>query len=215
MTTVIISEKDEYTRIGLKAALQANEDIEVLDDYETDDMMLSDLSSLIPDVVILGGTEDILERRQTCQEVRTICPTAKGLTLSENQKADDLYEIILSGASGGVLKSAGSAEMVRSVRVIAWGGLSFENDALARLIGRIPRQDEYDLPFDSAELAERERTILTLVAQGHSNGEIGRMLNLSKFTIRNSIAQIRIKLGVKSRAELATFVVKHRLDRLP
>ena len=73
MTTVIISEKDEFTRLGLKSALQANEDIGILGDYETDDVMLSDLGGLNPDVVILGGTEDILDRCRTCQEVRTIC----------------------------------------------------------------------------------------------------------------------------------------------
>ena len=70
--------------------------------------MLSELSSLNPDVVILGGTEDILARCRICQEVRTLCPTAKVLTLSDKQKDDDLYEIIMAGASGDVLKSSGS-----------------------------------------------------------------------------------------------------------
>ena len=86
MTAVIISERDEYTRLGLKSALQATEDISILGDYETDEIMLSELSSLNPDVVILGGTEDILERCRTCVEVRTLRPTSKVLTLSENRR---------------------------------------------------------------------------------------------------------------------------------
>ena len=140
MTTVIISEKDEFTRLGLKSALQANEDMSIVGDYETDDTMLSALTSLSPDVVILGGTEDILARCRVCQEVRTLCPTAKVLTLSDKQKDDDLHEIILSGASGDVLKSAGSEGVVKSVGVVACGGLNFDNDALIRLLGRVPKQ---------------------------------------------------------------------------
>ena len=211
MTSVIISEKDEFTRLGLKASLQATEDISILGDYGTDEMMLSELSSLNPDVVILGGTDDILERCRTCREVRTLRPTAKVLTLSEKQRDDDLYEIILSGASGDVLKSAGSAEMVRSVGVVACGGLNFKKDALIRLLGRIPRQQADVRSSNHNELSKRERTIVTMVAQGYSNGEIGERLKLSKFTVRNIVGDIRGKFGLKSRTELATFAVEYRL----
>ena len=202
MTTVIISEKDEFTRLGLKSALQATEDISILEDYGTDEMMLSELSSLDPDVVILGGTEDILARRRICQEVRTLCPTAKVLTLSEKQKDDDLYEIILSGASGDVLKSAGSEEMVRSVGVVACGGLNFDNDSLIRLLSRIPKQRQ---DHQTNSLSERERMIVAMIAKGYTDGQIGRALNLSRFTIRNSVGEIRGKLNMKSRTELAAF----------
>ena len=195
----------------MKASLQATEDISILGDYGTDEMMLSELSSLNPDVVILGGTDDILERCRTCREVRTLRPTAKVLTLSEKQRDDDLYEIILSGESGDVLKSAGSAEMVRSVGVVACGGLNFKKDALIRLLGRIPRQQADVRSSNHNELSKRERTIVTMVAQGYSNGEIGERLKLSKFTVRNIVGDIRGKFGLKSRTELATFAVEYRL----
>ena len=159
MTTVVISERDEFTRLGLKSALQSNESIEVLGDYDADEMMLSILTSLNPDVVVLGGTEDILDRCRTCLEVRTLCPTAKVLTLSERQKDDDLYEIILSGASGDVLKASGSAEMVRSVGVVACGGLNFDGEALVRLLGLFRDREDApnhpvskSLPKESAQL---------------------------------------------------------------
>ena len=208
MITVIISEKDEFTRLGLKSALQANEDIGILGDYETDDVMLADLSCLKPDVVILGGTEDILNRCRTCLEVRTLHPAVKVLTLSEKQKDDDLYEIILSGASGDVLKSAGSAEMVRSVGIVACGGLNFDSEALIRLLGRIPRQRGSVQPSGIDELTGREREIMVLVARGDTNEEIGQRLKLSKFTVRNTVSDIRSKFGLKSRAELAGFAVQ-------
>jgi len=147
---------------------------------------------------------------ESARKVRTLCPGAKVLTLSEKQKDDDLYEIILSGASGDVLKSAGSAEMVRSVAVVACGGLNFERDALTRLLGRIPRQQDTQ-SSEIYSLSERDRKIVTLVAQGYSNGEIGERLKLSKFTVRNIVGDIRNKFGLRSRTELATFAVEHRI----
>lgn len=209
---MIISEKDEFTRLGLKSAFQLNEDIKILGDYESDDIMMLDLSGLNPDVVILGGTDDILARCRTCEEVRNLCPDAKVLTLSDKQKDDDLYEIILSGASGDVLKSSGSAEIVRSVGVIVCGGLNFESDSLIRLLGRIPKQRQNHL-MDN--LSERERTIVSLIARGYTNAQIGRVLNLSRFTVRNSVGDIRSKLNMKSRTELAAFAVQQGLIDYP
>ena len=177
--------------------------------------MLSELGGLNPDVVILGGTNDILNRCQTCREVRTLCPTANVLTLSEKQKDDDLYEIILSGASGDVLKSAGGAEMVRSVSVVACGGLTFESEALIRLLGRIPDQGRITSPPGIELLGERERTILALIAKGYSNTEIGKVVNLSKFTVRNNIGEIRSKLNVHTRAELSARAIRYEMaDRV-
>ena len=219
MTTVIISEKDEFTRLGLKSALRTNEDIGILGDYETDDIMLSDLGGLNPDVVILGGTNDILNRCQTCREVRTLCPTAKVLTLSEKRKDDDLYEIILAAASGDVLKSAGSAEMVRSVGIVACGGLNFDNEALIRLLGRIPNQGRLANFTDADVLTEREIAVLSLIAQGYKNKEIGQNLNVSNSTVKSDLVNIKNKLMLDSRAELAAFagqrfVLKVQEDRI-
>ena len=91
MITVIISEKDEFTRLGLKAALRATEEIKILGDYETDEMMLSDLSSLNPDVVILGhamglwhSTDDDDIMYYAC------CPTTEP-TSNDEDAVNDMY----------------------------------------------------------------------------------------------------------------------------
>lgn len=206
---MIISEKDEFTRLGLKSALQSNKTIEILGDYATDEAMLSDLSCLKPDVVVLGITDNILDRCKTCREVRTLHPSVKVLTLSEKQRDDDLYETILSGASGDVLKSAGSEEMIKSVGVVACGGLKFDGEAIVRLLGRIPRHRGYVAQSLSSNLTVRERKIMVLVAKGDTNEEIGHRLKLSKFTVRNNVIDIRSKFGLKSRTELAAFAVQH------
>ena len=206
---MIISEKDEFTRLGLKSALQSNEGIKILGDYGTDELMLADLSNLKPDVVVLGGTEDILERCQTCREVRMLGPSTKVLTLSDKQNDDDLHEIILSGASGDVLKSSGSSEMVRSVGIVACGGLNYDSDALVRLLGRNPNQRRVASPLGLDLLSEREITILSMIATGCKNPDIAKALNVSPSTVRADITRTREKLNIASRTELAAYAVRH------
>ena len=101
--------------------------------------------------------------------------------------------------------------MARSVGVVACRWVEFDNDALVRLLGRIPRQQLDAQPPETVELSERERTIVSLVAEGYSNAEIGRRLNLSKFTIRNNIAEIRSKLNVKTKTRLAALAGQYGL----
>ena len=140
LTRVIILESNEVTRLGLKAALQTGEDIEVIGDYAHIEMMMPHMNSLDPDVVILGGTEDVLDRTKICQEVMFRCPDAKVLTLTEKQRDGELQEFILAGASGSIPRNAGSADVVRGVSVVSCGGLNFEGDALRRLIEQVPKQ---------------------------------------------------------------------------
>ena len=192
----------------MRAAFQTDEDIEVIGDYESVDMMLSELSRLKPDVIIIGEDGNILDRFQTCLEIRALCPTTKVLTLTEKHRDDDLHEIILSGASGSMNKDAGSSEIIRSVSIVACGGLNFKSETLIKLLGRIPRQWRSLHSAELGEFSEREGKIVTLVAQGYTNAEIGQKLNLSKFTVRNNIGEVRRKFNLKSRTELAAFAVQ-------
>ena len=105
--------------------------------------------------------------------------------------------------------------MVRSVSVVACGGLTFESEALIRLLGRIPDQGRITSPPGIELLGERERTILALIAKGYSNTEIGKVVNLSKFTVRNNIGEIRSKLNVHTRAELSARAIRYEMaDRV-
>ena len=177
--------------------------------YADNEEMLSELNRLNPDVLILGGNGSILDRCRICHEVRTRCPTTKVLTLTEKQKDDELYEIILSGASGNVHTNAGSAEMIRSVGVVACGGLNFDSDALIRLLGRITTQRQSGGPHELARLTGRETEVLSLIALGHRNTVIGQMLNVSNSTVKSDLVHIREKLLIDSRTELAAYAVRH------
>ena len=129
------------------------------------------------------------------------------------------YTTLRDTTSGDVLKSAGSSEMVRSVGVVACGGLNFESDALVRLLGRVPNQGRLANSADAAILSEREIAVLSLIVRGYKNREIGQNLNVSNSTVKSDLVNIKSKLMLDSRAELAAFagqrfVLKVQEDRI-
>lgn len=212
LNTMIITEKNDVIRTGLKAAIEERDIAEVTGDYAGIEEMLPHLNSLKPDVVILGGIGSLAERCLACNDIRDLSPDTRILTLTEKHQDDELREIILSGAAGCVLTSAGKAQIIRSVGIVANGGMSFDNDAIIRLMGRIPNQAASDKPAALDDLTERECVILSLVGEGCSNEEIGQRLNLSKFTVRNNIAEIRSKLNVETRSRLTAFAARLSLS---
>ena len=206
LTTLIIPEKNEVVRFGLKNTLKETEGVDVIGEYASIDDMMPELSRLKPDVVILEGNIDLLARCQACNDVRALSENTKVITLFEKHQDDELREIILSGAAGCVLTSAGKAEIIRSVGIVANGGLIFESEALIRLLGRVPRQERSGKPaeFDGS-LTERQLAVLAMIARGYKNREIARTLNISNSTVKNDITNIKSKLTLDSREELAVY----------
>jgi len=161
------------------------------------------------DIVILGGSGNILNRCLACYDIQRACPTAKILTLTEEQRDDELRHLILSGASGCVSTRAGGAEMIRSVGIVANGGLSFERDTISRLVGAVPQQVQSDKSVALDTLTERQTSVLALIAKGRKNREITKELNLSNSTVKSDIAKIKDKLALDTRAELAYHAAQH------
>ena len=210
MNTIVITEKNDVVRTGLKAALEGKGIAEVIGDYSGEDEMMRDLGGLQPDVVILGGNRSLWDRCRACQDVREVSESTRILTLTEQHRDDELRELILAGASGCVVKDAGSAEIIRSVVIVANGGLSFDEDAVSRLMGRVPEQPDAD-----AALTERQTLVLALIAKGCKNGEIAQELTISNSTVKSDIAKIKGKLSLDTRSELAAYAAQHGIFLMP
>ena len=120
-----------------------------------------------------------------------------------------MREIILSGAAGCVLTSAGKEGIIRSVGIVANGGFSFESDALVRLMGRIPKQEPRDKPAGLDNLTERQTLVISMIARGCKNRDIAQRLNISNSTVKNDITNIKNKLMLDTRSQLAVYAAEH------
>jgi two-component system, NarL family, response regulator NreC len=133
-------------------------------------------------------------------------PDAKVLVLSMQDDPRYLREAFSAGASGYVLKEAADAELVDAVREVARGGRYVHPELGARLVAA---EADERAKVDADPLSEREREVLRLLALGHTNQEIAKMLYLSVRTVETHRAHIMQKLRLETRAEL----VRHAIDQ--
>ena len=206
--SVIVIDDHAVVRSGLKLLLDAQEDIEVVGEGGTAEQAVLRAQLLKPDVVLLDVVMPGKSGLEVVPDVLQVSPKSKVLVLSMQDDPRYVREAFDAGASGYVLKEAADAELVAAVREVANGG-SYVHPALgARLAvaeARARREAEED------PLSEREHEVLRLLALGHTNQEIAKMLFISVRTAETHRAHIMQKLRLTSRAELVRYALEHGL----
>ena len=205
---LVIINDSEIVRIGLQAVLESIDNPCVVDTYDDIGAMLESLDKVEPAIVILGGEWRDTAVRGTCHKIRNLNPRARILILSGSSCQDALYGMIVAGVSGCLTTDAGAEEVVRSIQIVMEDGLYFRQEAVAGLLKQLRDSCSEIPPMSLDGLSSRENEILNMVVRGFSNDEIGNSLNLSKFTVRNNICEMRSKLNLNSRLELAVFAVQ-------
>jgi len=190
-------------RAGVVMTLRDEADIAVIGEASDAESALELARGELPDVMILdiampGG--GLVAARQ----IAAACPATRIIMLTVSEDEDDLLAAVKAGASGYVLKGAGSGELLGIIRSVH-GGEVYVAPALAWGMLR-ELQTPRTSPFD--ELTEREREVLELVAEGLSNQEVGERLGLAEKTIKHYMTNILGKLQVRSRVEAALLVAR-------
>ena len=207
---VMIVDDHEVVRMGLRAALQPEADLQVVGEAGTADAALRAARVLRPDIVLMDvrmpGTDGI----QACRAIRDELPDTRVLMLTSHAEEEAVFASIMAGASGYLLKNVGRAELLRAIRAVARGESLLDPAVTSSVIGRLKQLANREDP-EVAQLSEREREVVVLVAQGLTNKEIAGKLIISENTARNHVSRILEKLGLARRSEAATFAAEHGL----
>jgi len=203
---VLIVDDHAVVRSGLRLLLAAQEDIEPVGEAGNARDGIFQARALKPDVILLDMVMPDQSGLDVLPQLVHENPQAKILVLSMQDDPQYVREAFGAGASGYVLKEAADSEVVSAIREVARGGRYVHPELGARLIAA-----EADERRREAEdpLSEREREVLRLLALGHTNQEIAKMLYISVRTAETHRAHIMQKLGLQTRAEL----VRHALDQ--
>jgi len=206
--TVLIADDHAVVRSGLRLLLESQDDIEVVEEAGSADEAVRHARLHKPDVVLL---DVVMPGRSGIEAVPDILQAAKGakvLVLSMQDDPRYVREAFAAGASGYVLKEAADVEVVAAVREVAAGGRYVHPALGARLVAA-----EAEAASRTADdpLSEREREVLRLLALGHTNQEIAKMLFISVRTAETHRAHIMQKLGLSSRAELVRYALAQGL----
>ncbi|MGY4991197.1 response regulator [Streptomyces nigrescens] len=211
---VFILDDHEVVRRGVRDLLEAEGDIEVVGEAGDARQTLARVPAARPQVAVLdvrlgggAGTGGDHEGIEVCRELRARMPELPCLMLTSFDDDEALFDAIMAGAAGYVLKQINGSELVHAVRTVATGESMLDPRAASRVMARLrgPRQHTPQEPPASEldRLSPREREVLELIGQGLTNREIAHRLFLAEKTVKNRVSAILSKLGVGRRVQAA------------
>jgi two-component system response regulator DevR len=205
---VFLLDDHEIVRRGVRELLEADGDIEVVGEAGTVEQALDRIPLAEPDVAVLDVQLPDGSGVEVCREVRSARPELACLMLTSFSDDEAMYEAIVAGASGYVLKQVRGSDVVDSVRRVAAGESLLDPALTARLIERLKRGPEEDERLRG--LTGQERKILGLLADGLTNRQIADELFLAEKTVKNYVSNLLAKMGMSRRTEAAVYAA--RLD---
>ena len=214
-TRVFLLDDHEIVRRGLRDLLEAEDDIEVVGEAGTVAEAVSRVPSTRPDVAVLDVRLPDGNGVEACRDIRSSHPEVQCLMLTSFSDDEALFDSIMAGASGYLLKQVRGADLVDSVRRVAAGQSLLDPTVTAKVLERLRKPPEEDEQL--ARLTEQERKILDLLAQGLTNRQIGERLYLAEKTVKNYVSNLLMKLGMHRRTEAAVYAAKlaAKRDRQP
>ena len=206
---VMLVDDHEVVRNGIRALLQAEEDIVVTAEAGSVQEAIDEAERARPDVVVMDVRLADGSGIEATREIRARRPQTQVLMLTSFADDEALFASIMAGASGYVLKQVKGGELVRAIRTIGKGESLLDPSVTKSVLDRLRKGKHLLKDPKLARLSPQEERILSLVADGKTNREIGDELHLAEKTVKNYVSSILSKLEVARRAEAAVYLVRH------
>lgn len=206
---VFLLDDHAVVRRGLIALLEEEGDIEVVGEAESATQAPARVLAAKPDVAILDVRLPDGDGVRVCRDIRSQMPNVACLMLTSFADDDALYEAIMAGASGYVLKQVHGSDLVGAVRTVASGQSLLDPRSTSRVLRRMREQATAKDPL--SELSEQERRIFELIGEGLTNRQIGERMFLAEKTVKNYVSSLLAKLSMQRRTQAAAYAsqLKH------
>ncbi|HLM63093.1 MAG TPA: response regulator transcription factor [Acidimicrobiales bacterium] len=203
---IFLLDDHEVVRRGLRELLESEDDLEVVGEAGTVDEAIRRVPAAAPDVAILDVRLPDGNGVEACREIRSHHPDTRCLMLTSFSDDEALFDSIMAGAAGYLLKQVRGADLVDSVRRVADGQSLLDPSLTAKVLERLrhpPKEDDH-----LSALTDQERRILDLLAEGLTNRQIGERLFLAEKTVKNYVSNLLTKLGMHRRTEAAVYAAR-------
>jgi DNA-binding NarL/FixJ family response regulator len=200
---VFLLDDHEIVRRGVRELLEAEPDIEVIGEAGTASSALARIPALQPDVAVLDVRLPDGDGVTVCREIRSKMPDIACLMLTSFGDDQALFDAIMAGASGYVLKQIRGTDLVGAVRTVAAGESMLDPEAASKVMARMRDQAVKSDPL--AGLTGQERRILELIGEGLTNRQIGERMYLAEKTVKNYVSALFAKLGMERRTQAAAY----------
>lgn len=210
---LLIVDDHQVVRLGLKSLLQLHPHMEVVGEAATGLEALEAAGRLLPDIVLMDMRLPDRNGIEVCREIRERHLDIKIIILTAFSDEESIFNAILAGASGYVLKQADTDSLLRDIEMVAHGDSLLDPGITGKVFERIKvltqqagnENHEHDR---WACLTNQEMRILSVIAQGKTNREIAEELLIGEKTVRNHVSHILTKLHLQNRTQAAALVLR-------
>jgi DNA-binding NarL/FixJ family response regulator len=216
MIRVLLADDQQLVRAGFRALLDAQDDVEVVGEASDGAEAIALTRRMTPDIVLMDirmPNVDGLEATRAIAADERLAST-KVVILTTFELDEYVFEALRVGASGFLVKHTEPVELLRAVRAVAAGDALLSPSVTRRLIGEFATRAKEPQRLPTLDvLTDREREVMTLVAEGLTNEEIGERLFVSPATAKTHVSRAMVKLGARDRAQLVVFAYEAGLVR--
>lgn len=215
MIKVMLVDDHEMVRMGIRTALELEDDLEVVGEADSGEQALELLQSLSVDVILMDVMMAGMGGIATCREVKERASAPRVLMLTSSSDEQAVLSSLVAGANGYLLKNVRRDELLRCVRATHLGQTMLDpavSDTVTRQLRDLAEGKVKPLlgpeAAPGAELSERELEVVGLISEGKTNKEIAEALIIAEKTARNHVSRILTKLGLTRRSQAAAWAVK-------
>ncbi|HZE41286.1 MAG TPA: response regulator transcription factor [Stackebrandtia sp.] len=210
---VFIVDDHEIVRRGVADVLGDEPDLEVVGEASTVTEARVRVPAAAPDVAILDVRLPDGNGIELCRDLRSQLPDLKCLMLTSYSDDEALFNAIMAGTSGYVLKQVLGSDLLSAIRTVAAGQSLMDAKTTAALLNRLRREQDAADPL--RELSQQERVVLEYIGQGLTNRQIGQRMFLAEKTIKNYVSHVLAKLDLNSRTQAAVLATRLRTPKRP
>lgn len=213
---VFLADDHAIVRKGLRSLLELESGMLIIGEAGDGIEAIRKVEELQPDILVLDISLPLLNGLEVARQLSKRCPEVKIIILSMHDSEELVLETLRAGVKGYVVKRSAPEQLVSAIRAVSLGKTFFSPEIAETIKERIVRQfpqTETKIP-QTPVLTERETQVLQLVAEGHCNHEIAKLLQISIKTVENHRAKIMEKMNFKNITDLIRYAISKGIIQL-
>lgn len=208
---IMLVDDHEVVRLGLRSLMSIYTNFEIVGEATNANQAIAMALQKKPDIILMDIRMPGKSGIDACREIKNLISSTNIIMLTSYDDEDEVYDSILAGASGYVLKEIDSQNLIQTIEAVSAGKSALDPSITEKVLKNIRKNALENGKI--SQLNSQEKQILSLIAKGKTNREIATTMILSEKTIRNYVSLILEKLNLHNRTEAAAYVLEHRLEK--